>query len=166
MKSKTNNQTDESREIIDDIRRLVQAIRLSSGESEKSLGLSAAQLFVLHKLGEEKGLSINDLAERTLTHQSSVSVIVQKLETKKLVKRSVSNQDARKYNVFLTKKGAALAKKAPQSIQDRLIKALTKMKPDMRHQFSRTFTTFLSKAGIKGEAPMMFDDGAAKKRKK
>jgi DNA-binding MarR family transcriptional regulator len=166
MKSKKNKHTNESREIIDDIRRLVQAIRIASSDSEKRVGLSAAQLFVLNKLDEEKGLSINDLAERTLTHQSSVSVIVQKLEMKGLIKRETSDLDARKMHVSLTKKGARLIKRSPRSVQEQMIKGLEKMKPAMRHQFSHTFTVFLRAAGIKGDAPMMFDDGAAKKRKK
>ncbi len=166
MKQSPHTASRESREILDDIRRLVQAIRLSSGNSEKDLGLSAAQLFVLHKLREENGLSINDLGERTLTHQSSVSVIVQKLEAKKLVKRTVSETDGRKFNVMLTAKGVALMKKAPPSIQDSLIAALAKMKPEMRRQFSLSFAVFLQKAGIKGKASMMFDDTIVRKRKK
>jgi DNA-binding MarR family transcriptional regulator len=165
MKSSAHTISKESREIINDIRRLVQAIRLASSESEKSVGLSAAQLFVLHKLGEEKWLSINDLADRTLTHQSSVSVIVQKLEIKGLVERSKSKVDARKIIVCLTKKGSALMKKSPRSIQEQMIKGLAKMKPEMRHQLSLTFAAFLHTSGIKGDAPMMFDD-TVKKRKK
>jgi DNA-binding MarR family transcriptional regulator len=166
MKSPTNTVSKESREIINDIRRLVQAIRLASSQSEKQVGLSAAQLFVLHKLGEEKWLSINDLADRTLTHQSSVSVIVQKLEVKGLVERSKSEEDARKIIVSLTKKGSMLMKKSPQSIQEKMIKGLGKMKPHTRRQLSETFTAFLLAAGIKGEAPMMFDDATIKKRNK
>ncbi len=158
--------TKESKEIINDIRRLVQSIRMASSESEQSVGLTAAQLFVMHKLGEEGGLSINDLADRTLTHQSSVSVIVQKLEEKGLVSRLRAAEDGRRFELTLSKKGAALLKKAPHSIQERLIKALKKMEPDMRHQFSVTFTSFLSLANIKGDAPMMFDETVTQKRKK
>ncbi len=164
MKPHPQNVSEESREVLDDIRRLVQTIRLASRESEKSVGLSAAQLFVLHKLGEEKGLSINDLAKRTLTHQSSVSVIVQKLVEKNLISRARPSHDARKLELTLTKKGRSVIKKVPHTIQDRLLAALSKMKPAMRCQFATTLTAFLHSAGIKGRAPMMFDDVSFKKK--
>src|SRR4051812_36810736 len=124
----------QSREILDDIRRLVQAVRLASRESERSVGLSAAQLFVLHKLSEEGGLSINDLADATLTHQSSVSVVVQKLAAKGLVQRSKSGADGRKLELSLTKKGAIAFKKSPQVIQEKLIEAVNSMKPNNRRE--------------------------------
>ncbi len=64
---------------MDCIRHIFKALRVSSSQLEKELGLSAAQIFVLRKLCEEPGLSINDLAVRTTTHQSSVSVVVKKV---------------------------------------------------------------------------------------
>ncbi|MEP7234704.1 MAG: MarR family transcriptional regulator [Ignavibacteriota bacterium] len=164
MKSSTSNITRESRQIIDDIRRLVQAVRLASTRAEKKFGLSAAQLFVLHKLGDEKGLSINDLAERTLTHQSSVSVVVKKLEAKQLVKRAVASEDGRKLEIWLTQKGASLIRKSPETIQEQLINGLSKMKPAKRHQLAQYFSEFLSNAEIKGEATMLDEETHAKKK--
>jgi DNA-binding MarR family transcriptional regulator len=159
--------THESQEILNDIRRLVQAIRLSSRESEKKFGLSAAQLFVLHKLSEEEGLSINDLAERTLTHQSSVSVIVQKLKAKGLVKKTISDGDGRKSQLSLTKKGETTIKKAPAAVQEILIEAIEELDPKMRKNFATGFSSFLKFAGMKGEAPLLFaEDGEKKQRKK
>ena len=156
--------SDDSRIILDGIRRLVQSIRVASRESEKKVGLSAAQLFVLHKLGEDGGLSINELANHTLTHQSSVSVVVQKLADQGLVIRSKSDTDARQLNISLTHKGKALLKKAPHAVQDTIITALEKMKPESRRQLSRTLSQFLHKAGIADKsAPLLFDDTLQKK---
>src|SRR5437763_1011424 len=62
------------RSIMDAIRRIVRVLRVSSRACEKQVGLSGAQLFVLHKLEEAPALSLNQLADRTRTHQSSVSV--------------------------------------------------------------------------------------------
>ena len=52
----------ETQEILDSIRRIVRALRISSRFSEKVLGLSSAQLYILQKLGEFDGCSINELA--------------------------------------------------------------------------------------------------------
>src|SRR5690242_7260670 len=78
------------RSILDSIRRIVRTIRVASRASEKQLGLTGAQLFVLHHLAETPAMSMNDLAERTRTHQSSVSVVVQRLVDRGLVVRERS----------------------------------------------------------------------------
>ncbi len=160
--------SDETRHIIDSIRRLVQALRISSRESERTVGLSAAQLFVLRKLHEEDGLSLNDLAERTLTHQSSVSVVVQRLVEKKLIARKRSKIDARQVEIYLTAKGKKLFEKAPKASQDWLIKALEKMEPKSRKQFDKLFTEVLhlSHLSTKKPAPMLFTEIESGKRPK
>jgi DNA-binding MarR family transcriptional regulator len=66
----------DTRTILDAIRHIVRALRIASRSAEQSVGLSAAQLFVLQKLAEGDGISLGELARLTLTHQSSVSVIV------------------------------------------------------------------------------------------
>jgi DNA-binding MarR family transcriptional regulator len=159
------NAKTQSHEIFNDIRRLVQAIRIASRDSEKKIGLSAAQLFVLQRLGEEEDLSINDLAERTLTHQSSVSVVVQKLEAKGLVKRAIADHDGRKNILSLTKKGAALIEKAPTPVQDELIEALEKLDPKIREDFATGFSAFLRMAKISKEAPLLFADDTIKRKR-
>mgnify|MGYP003693778817 CR=1 FL=1 len=72
----SNISSPHAREVLDAIRRIVQALRESSRAAEKRVGLSSAQLFVLQTLAESPGLSLNELAERTRTHQSSVSAVV------------------------------------------------------------------------------------------
>src|SRR5689334_4760067 len=101
--SPTNRaQQDHSRSVLDSIRRIVQALRMYDKAAEKHVGLSGAQLFVLEKLHGGKALSLNELAQRTLTHQSSVSVVVQRLVERGLVVSCVSREDARRIELSLT----------------------------------------------------------------
>src|SRR5881296_2175368 len=65
----------DSQRILDSIRRLVRLLRLADRAAQNELGLSGAQLFVLQELGKTPSLSLNELAERTRTDQSSVSVV-------------------------------------------------------------------------------------------
>jgi DNA-binding MarR family transcriptional regulator len=65
--------------VLDSIRQIVRLLREGSRDSEERVGLSAAQLFVLQKLDPDEPLSLNELSARTLTHQSSVSVVVSRL---------------------------------------------------------------------------------------
>lgn len=149
----------ETRTLINSIRRLVQALRVASRDSEKKVGLSAAQLFVLQRLRAEDDLSLNDLAERTLTHQSSVSVVVQRLVEKKLVKRERSEVDGRQLVLNLTEKGRKIISSAPSARQDWLIDSIEKMPPRSRKQLDTSFGELLAIAGLKSDRPpaMLFD---------
>src|SRR5678815_2642677 len=101
------------------MRRIVRAIRLSSHTAEETLGISGAQLFVLQQLAVHPGASVGELADRTLTHQSSVSVVVSRL-----VRRRTSTTDRRRIELSLTTAGRALLSRAPELAQSRLIAAL------------------------------------------
>jgi DNA-binding transcriptional ArsR family regulator len=79
--------------VLDGVRRIVQALRASSRWAERHVGLSGAQLFVLQKLAETPAISVNELAERTHTHQSSVSAVISRLAELGLVTRKRSAAD-------------------------------------------------------------------------
>lgn len=113
-----------TRAVLDSIRRIVRALRESSRNTERSVGLGAAQLFVLQRLAGAPPLSINELADRTLTHQSSVSVVVSRLVRGGLVERTRAAEDGRRVAITLTPAGRALLARAPAAAQDRLIGAL------------------------------------------
>ena len=152
----------ETQQILDAIRRIVRALRISSRFSEKALGLSSAQLYVLQKLGETDGSSINELAERTLTHQSSVSAVVSKLVARRLAFRCKSRQDARRAEISLTPKGLALIRRAPQQpIQERLIAAIETLPNAGRKSLARSIISVVRAAGIgDGPVPLFFEESS------
>src|SRR5512140_2718929 len=115
---------EERKAIFDSIRRIVRAVRLPSRSSESTVGLSAAQLFVLQRLAEHDGLSINELASETWTDQSSVSVVVSKLAARRLVRREISRLDRRRTLISLSAKGRRALAGAPEPMQVRLLAAL------------------------------------------
>lgn len=160
-KAKAKQPTAGSRIVLDSIRLIVQVLRVESRASETYLGLSAAQLFVLHKLAESEGASINDLAARTLTHQSSVSVVVQKLVKRGLVARSAASSDGRRSVLTLTSPGRLLLSKSPMAAQDRLISAIQQFSPERGRLLARLLQQLATKlAGNSGPAPMFFEDSA------
>jgi DNA-binding MarR family transcriptional regulator len=118
--------------VIDSIRVLVKALRDSGRDAEQKLGITSAQLYVLQAL-RERPASINELAARTYTHQSSVSMVVARLVVNRLVTRTAARGDARKLSISLTPAGRTLVKKAPDAAQTRLISALRAMsKSDLK----------------------------------
>ncbi|MEZ4406465.1 MAG: MarR family transcriptional regulator [Polyangiales bacterium] len=98
---------------LDALRCMVQALRLASGQVERALSISMAQLFVLEQL-----------AAKTLTDPSSVSVVVQRLVARRLGSRRPDPADARRAQLRLTRSGRALHDRAPEPLQGRLVAAL------------------------------------------
>src|SRR5262249_54251271 len=93
------------RAVMDALRRIVRALRISARAAEGRLGISGAQLFVLHQLANGGASSIDELAARTHTHQSSVSVVVSRLADRGLAVRRTAPDDARRTAIALTSAG-------------------------------------------------------------
>ena len=141
------------------LRRVVRALRESSHEAERKVGISGAQLFVLHELASSPGGSVSELARRTLTHQSSVSVVVQRLVDAGLVARTPSSSDRRTNLLTLTARGRALLDRAPPLAQERLIEAVRSLSRDGRRQLASRLQEVVGRMGLpEGEAPMFFEE--------
>ena len=108
--------------ILNQLRSLVQILRNASSAYNQDLHLSSAQVFVLRSLMLKSPLTVNDLADMTRTHQSSVSMVVQKLAIKKYVRVTASPEDRRKKLVSLSSKGRDILRKLPKTIQENLIR--------------------------------------------
>src|SRR5256885_6130724 len=94
--------------ILDALRRLTRHLRQADRQAEQKLGISGAQLFTLEQLGRSPAQSINQLAELTRTHQSSVSVVVRRLVEGGLAARRQAADDARRVELRITPAGQAL----------------------------------------------------------
>jgi DNA-binding MarR family transcriptional regulator len=148
------------RDVLDSLRRIVQVLRESSRRAERRLGISGAQLFVLEKLAEAPSQSLNDLAERTHTHQSSVSTVVARLVSGGLVARRRADHDARRLELVLTARGRRMIANTPGAVQDRLIRTIEELPERSRRQLASLLRQVVT--GIEGreQAPrMFFDDG-------
>lgn len=146
----------DSQIVLDSIRRIVRTLRLSSKSTEKSLGLSTAQIFVLQKLAASKDpLSINELATATLTHQSSVSVVVSKLVHRNLIERMVSEIDSRSVKLKISAQGEYLLSKSPPSFQERLMSGLEQLTVSERSGLVTGLQAMILKSGMAEETPSM-----------
>jgi DNA-binding MarR family transcriptional regulator len=157
----------DSQRILDSIRRLVRLLRLADRAAQNALGLSGAQLFVLQELGKTPSLSLNELADRTRTDQSSVSVVVTRLVEAGLVARDRDSRDARRLVLTLTKAGQTAVKKAPPAAQERIIEIVDAMQAGERKRFAEAFEHLVDELGAeKGAAPMLFEDDVNARRPK
>jgi len=151
----------DSQRILDSIRRLVRLLRVSDRQAQAELGISGAQLFVLRELGKTPALSLNDLASRTLTDQSSVSVVVTRLVEAGLVTRDRDERDARRLVLHLTRAGRTLLRRAPAAAQERLLNVFDRLPEEERKRFAGTFEEIIDAVGAEdGPAPMIFEEDA------
>lgn len=148
------------RPAVDALRRVVQQLRFSSQSVERDLHVSGAQLFVLQRLADAPSSSLNELAERTYTHQSSVSVVVSRLVERQLVNRTPSSADGRRLELSITAAGRALLKRAPESATARMLRILQ----EVPRRDLRVMTRVLERlahglGGGAGDPPEMFFEG-------
>jgi len=144
------------RVVLDGLRRIVRELRLSAREAERGAGISGAQLFVLQALAQENASSLNDLAVRTLTDQSSVSVVVGRLVDRGLVTRKPARDDARRVALTLTPAGRRMLARCPEPTQARLFDALGRMSAAELESLSGGLTALVREMGIENKPPRMF----------
>jgi len=147
---------------MDAIRRIVQAARQSSAQCERVSGLTAAQLLVMKSIDAHPGLSINDLAALTLTHQASVSEVVIRLEGRGLLVRERSAEDARRREIQLTAAGKDALAKPVETIQETLMMAMDRLPDEVLEHLAGGLDRLIEEAGIgQGPPPMLFEDEGA-----
>jgi DNA-binding MarR family transcriptional regulator len=146
-------------DVLAGIRRLERGLRLAARDAERATGVSAAQLFCLEKLAEGPASSIADLAARTLTDRSSVSVVVDRLAAAGFVKRSASRDDRRRSEARITKQGRVVLARAPLSPTAALVRALERLPRSNVRQLGAALAALNDELGYT-EAPMLFEEPA------
>ena len=150
--------------VVNGLRRITQALRLSSSVVQDTLGITGAQLFVLQQLAEYPGASLRELAELTLTDQSSVSVVVSRLVASGYVARRTSQSDARRTELTLTDSGRWMIGHAPELAQTRLVAALREI-PSSRLRIAASVLDHAARAINPARAPTeMFFEPAVRRR--
>lgn len=144
------------RDILDSIRRLVRALRVYSRRAHAAHGLTAAQLFVLERVAAHQPVSINTLAELTLTHQSSVSVVARRLVDRGFLLQKLAPADRRRKELTITGRGAIALRQAPVSIQDRLIAAASGLAGRDQRALARLLARLTRDAGLQDSKPVLF----------
>ena len=140
------------------VRSIVRAQRINTRAVELKMGISLAQLFVLQQLSERSADSLNDLADRTATHQSSVSVVVRRLVERGLVSRTASASDKRRIEIEVTPAGRALLADAPVTVSMELVAALHRLPRADREMLADLLERWLREAKIDLATPPMIGE--------
>jgi DNA-binding MarR family transcriptional regulator len=150
---------------LDGLRRIVQALRVGRSGRQR-IAVSSAQLFALKQIADHPDASVNDIAALTFTHQSSVSVVIQRLVRQRLVARSPARDDRRRHRLALTVKGRRLLQRAPVAVQEQLIAAILALPAADRRVLARALTTIVRRIAPADAAPHppMFFEGPRPRR--
>lgn len=117
------------------IRRLQQiAVALFMQETE-ALGLTPVQFAVLQALEEQPGLDQKSLAQAVSFDTSTIGAVIDRLEGKLLLTRSLSAHDRRVRLLNLTPEGAALLQSAMPAVQRTQQRILEPLKSEEREVF-------------------------------
>lgn len=125
-------------------------------------GISGAQLFALRQISETPGLSLGELAARTLARQSSVSELVARLTERGLIHRATGESDARQVHLTLTAKGRRAIAESTATAQERLIAGLQMLPKAKRLQLAENLEAWLAASGFADIPPTMFFESQAR----
>jgi DNA-binding MarR family transcriptional regulator len=153
---------------LDAFRHIVQVLRVGRA-GERRTGLSSAQLFALQQIAEHPDSSINDIAAFTFTHQSSVSVVIQRLVRQRLVAKVAARDDRRRLCLALTARGRRVLGRAPVAVQEHLIAAISALPAAERRALARSLDTvarLVAPHGARPHPPMFFEDGTGRSGRK
>lgn len=109
-------------EVLVALRRIIRATDMHSRQLNKSAGLTSPQLLILQLLRRYGELTSSEIAAHVSLSQATVTTIIDRLESRKLVQRERSQQDRRKVLVFLTEQAEKLLLNAPKPLQEHFVK--------------------------------------------
>jgi DNA-binding MarR family transcriptional regulator len=125
---------DRSHEVLIALRRIIRATDLQSKQLFKTAGLTIPQVVVLQSIRDMGEVTTGQVSERVNLSQSTVTSILDRLESRGLVERYRSVADRRVVHLRLTKQGRTVLRKAPSLLHERFVAAFTALKPARQTQ--------------------------------
>jgi DNA-binding MarR family transcriptional regulator len=161
----STRQRKQNAEVMRALRALVTCLRRSARGVEQSSGVTNAQLFILQELARSEPRSIGELAMLALTQQSTVSLVVSRLERAGLVQRARAPENARRTEVTLTSAGRRVVRNAPVPPMTAVIAAVNKLEPEQFQALRRGLKALTAALGIKEVEPhLLFEASDASVR--
>jgi DNA-binding MarR family transcriptional regulator len=124
----TNNKHDQlSMQVLKKFRLIYGSVRQHFREVEQTCGVSGSQLWMLREIADSPDIGISELAQRMAIHQSTCSLLVEKLVSRKLVIKERNQEDQRRVGLRLNPATRDVLSKAPGPAEGLLPDALKGM---------------------------------------
>jgi DNA-binding MarR family transcriptional regulator len=158
--------TDAITEALQNVRAVVEGLSKSARSVENRTGVTNAQLFLLQQIRVGRHLTVNDLAALAMTTQSTVSIVLSRLESKGLVKRTRSPVDRRSVVLQLTAAGKRLLRRAPRPATSEVLRALARLTEGELAAVSHGLAALARELGLAVKLPSMLfeEDGRGRRQ--
>jgi DNA-binding MarR family transcriptional regulator len=111
-------------EIVDDLRRIFQAVHSYTRRAKKESGLTGPQLWAIKMIADSGSIRVSDLSKKMYLHPATVIGILDRLTRLDLIKKTRSRKDRRVVDVSLTKAGKELVERSPEVAQGMIVSGL------------------------------------------
>jgi len=129
-------------------RMIFNAVKSHFREVENKAGISGAQLWALHVIGENPGIGVSGLARAMNIHQSTASNLVRALVDGNLVAAGRSGEDRRSVQLQATARGRRLLAKAPGPVTGVLPLAVTRLDRRTLARLDRDLGLLIGELGV------------------
>lgn len=118
---------------------------LKKGMAAKGINVTAAQAGILFLLRHKDGQSMTELSQALSIDNSTITGLIDRMESSGLVTRSPGPADRRMFLIFITEKGIEESEKAKTMIKE----VNEKIKEDFSTEEIETFKRVLSSFSVK-----------------
>ena len=116
-------------ESIELLHRIFQSADLFSRQALRDFGVTGPQIWALQTIEDAGTLNMGELAQGMHLHMSTVTGIIDRLESAGLVTRERSTSDARVMELRLTPKGQGILARSPEPPRSKVAKRLQRLGP-------------------------------------
>lgn len=149
--TRPNELTDLQLQVLRQFRLIYGSVRQHFRDVEKQCGISGSQLWLLREVAVNPGTGVSRLAERLSIHQSTCSLLVEKLAGAGLVSKTRSAEDQRRVGLAVTPTGRQLLKHAPGPAEGILPDALRQLQDESLQTLNATLDQLISHLTMRNE---------------
>lgn len=141
-----------NKDVLRSFRLIYGSVRQHFRAVQKSCGISGSQLWILHEVRNAPGIGVSDLAARLSIHQSTGSLMVEKLVRAGLLRKAKSKTDQRRVGLELSAKGQRCAKRAPGPPEGVLPEAIAALSEGQARTLLNSLRAVAAELDVSGDA--------------
>tara|TARA_R110002072_G_scaffold56097_4_gene145534 strand:+ start:17569 stop:18042 length:474 start_codon:yes stop_codon:yes gene_type:complete len=116
-------------DILVSLRQITRAIDIHSRDLQKQTGLTTSQLLVLEAIERIETPTPGSVAKEVVLSQATVTSLLDRLESRGLVRREKMATDKRSVRLVLTDEGSQKTQSAPEILQSEFLAKYRKLEP-------------------------------------
>lgn len=130
-------------QIIKNLKKIIKAVNTYSNSLKSKTSLNSSQLESLEYIDKYDSLTLSDLGKLIGLSPSMLTIIVDQLENKSMVKRVFSKTDRRKTTLKITTLGREILVNAPLNLNKKLEKSFSGISPEKKKEILESLNTLL-----------------------